>query len=307
MTVRPTEIQFAIGERCLFKARRNLSTVAWSLDQLLGHERLPKLTEQHPKGDGLRLLSCPRNRLDALERNYPGYVVGQAEHYARHYIDMRTGYHSYLAQFSTKTRSTLARKSRKLAKLSGGEIDIRSYHRIDQLDEFLDHALALSKKTYQAQLLQAGLPDCPRFHAEAQALARADNLRAFLLFIDDKAVSYLFLPVKNDVLVYAYLGYDPDFRKLSVGTVLHMAALEQLFAEDRFRYFDFTEGSGAHKAMFGTHSIAAANVILLKRSPLNRLLLSAHAVFTAITEQLSDVADAMGAKAHLRQILRKQL
>ena len=55
-----------------------------------------------------------------------------------------------------------------------------------------------------------------------------------------------------------------------------MEALERLFAEERYRWFDFTEGDGAHKAMFGTHSASCASVMLLRPTLANRALLGAR-------------------------------
>ena len=69
-------------------------------------------------------------------------------------------------------------------------------------------------------------------------------MRAFLLFLAGEPVAYLYLPVSGRTLIYAYLGYDAEHAHLSPGTVLQMAALENLFAEKRFAYFDFTEGEG---------------------------------------------------------------
>ena len=46
--------------------------------------------------------------------------------------------------------------------------------------------------------------------------------------------------VREGIVDYAYLGYDPDYLHLSVGTVLQWLALDSLFAERRFRFFDFT-------------------------------------------------------------------
>ncbi|QJQ07721.1 GNAT family N-acetyltransferase [Undibacterium piscinae] len=49
----------------------------------------------------------------------------------------------------------------------------------------------------------------------------------------------MYCPIVDDALIYAYLGYDPDYLKLSVGTVLQWLALQDMFAETRFKIFDF--------------------------------------------------------------------
>jgi CelD/BcsL family acetyltransferase involved in cellulose biosynthesis len=80
-----------------------------------------------------------------------------------------------------------------------------------------------------------------------RALARRDQMRGWLLFVDARPISYLYAPAEGDTLIYAYLGYDPEFADLSPGTVLQLEAMRQLMDEDGFRLFDFTEGEGQHK------------------------------------------------------------
>ena len=298
-----TEIRFLLGDRCILRARRMLMPLAYGLDAILANRSLPPAPLPHG-ADGYRLQSAPVDRLATLASDYPGLVGSQPKIYARHYIDMQMGHDGYLAQFSSKTRATLKRKTRKLADTGDGRLDIRSYHQPELLDAFFAAALPLSSQTYQARLLDAGLPSHPGFREEAHRLASADNLRAYILFLDGRAVAYLYLPIVDDVLIYAYLGYDQAIASLSPGTVLQMAALEQLFAEDRFRYFDFTEGDGAHKALFGTGEARCATVFLLKPTVANRALLAGHQAFDAAVEGAGAWLDRVGVKARVRKLLR---
>jgi CelD/BcsL family acetyltransferase involved in cellulose biosynthesis len=298
-----TDIRFLLGDRCILRERRMLVPVPYGLDAILANAALP-VPPLPPGSDGYRLQSAPLARMTHIAADFPGLVQSEPQVYARHYIDMALGYDGYMAQFSAKTRATLKRKSRKLADTNGGALDIRSYHAPDELEAFFTTALPLSRQTYQARLLDAGLPDDPRFREEARALAAAGNLRAYILFLDGKAAAYLYLPVVDDVLIYAYLGYDQATSQLSPGTVLQMHALEQLFAEQRFRYFDFTEGDGAHKALFGTGQAQCATVFLLKPTLSNRALLNGHQGFNAMVEGTGAWLDRIGAKARIRKLLR---
>lgn len=302
------QIRFLLGERPVFAARRMLVPLAFGLDAIVRDAALPAdplgADPLPPHADGYRLQSVPARRIADLKRDFAGLIASQPQIYARHYIDMTLGHDAYMAQFSAKTRATLKRKMRKLADAGGGALDIRCYHRADEIDAFFDAALPLSARTYQARLLDAGLPGDPGFRAEACRLAEAGNLRAFILFMAGRAVAYLYLPVVDDVLIYAHLGYEQASAQLSPGTVLQMQALEDLFAERRFRYFDFTEGDGAHKALFGTHQVKCATMLLLKPTFTNRVLLAGQARFDAAVEGTGAWLDRIGAKARLRKILR---
>ncbi|WP_373486763.1 GNAT family N-acetyltransferase [Blastomonas sp.] len=299
----PTDIRFLLGDRPVLRAQRALVPVGYGLNAVLSGARLtPPLLPRD--ADGYRLQSLPVAALETIAKDFPGLIASSPQTYARHYIDMRPGFDAYMAQFSSKTRATLKRKMRKLAEANGGALDIRSYHAPDQVAAFFDLALPLATRTYQARLLDAGLPETPAFRSEAAALAAADRLRAYILFVDSAPVAYLYLPVAGDVLVYAYLGYDQAHAALSPGTVLQMHALEALFAEQRFAYFDFTEGDGAHKALFGTHYAHCATVFLLKPTLANRLLLASNRRFNAGVEATGAWLDKVGVKAKVKKLLR---
>lgn len=303
-----SQVRFLLGDRRVFAAQRLLVPISYSLDAILkatdARAAPPKAPVLPQNADGYRLQSVPIAQIAQLDRDFAGLVASSAQIYARHYIDMSLGHDGYLAQFSAKTRATLKRKMRKLADAGGGTLDIRSYHRADDMDAFFSAALPLSGQTYQARLLDAGLPDHAGFRQEALALAQADCLRAYILFLNGKPAAYLYLPVVDNVLIYAYLGYDQALAQLSPGTVLQMHALEALFAEQRFRYFDFTEGDGAHKALFGTDQVQCATLFLLKPTLANRILLTSQQTFNRTVEATGVWLERIGAKAKIRKLLR---
>ncbi|MCR9181007.1 MAG: GNAT family N-acetyltransferase [Erythrobacteraceae bacterium] len=297
-------IDFTIGARRLLAVQRRLATWSFALDQVLSGT-LPDAPEAGP--DGLRVLSAPTGQLAAIAARYPGFVAGGRQDYRRHYIDMSGSFADYLAQFSGKTRSTLRRKARKLAEETGG-YTVSEHRTPAEIEAFLAAALPLSARTYQARLLDAGLPDSPAARRAMMEAAGNDRMRAFLLHAGDQPIAYLSLPVTGPetggTLVYAHLGYDPDHARLSPGTVLQMDALERLFAEGRYRWFDFTEGDGAHKAMFGTDSAACSSLVLLRPTLANRSLLGARSAFDAGVAQAKALAASSGALERIRARLR---
>lgn len=293
-------IDFTVGSRRLLSVPRQLSTWAFSLEDVLAGA----LPTAPPSGrDGVRVLSAPTARLAEITARYPGFIAGGRQDYRRHYIDMGQSFDDYMAQFSGKTRSTLRRKARKLADEAGG-YTVTEHRTPAEIEAFLAAALPLSARTYQARLLDAGLPESPEARRAMLEAAEADRMRAFLLHAGGQAVAYLSLPLAGQTLVYAYLGYDPDWARLSVGTVLQMDALERLFAEQRYRWFDFTEGDGAHKQMFGTHAAACSSLVLLEPTLANRTLLGARAGFDASVLGAKALAERSGALGRIRALLR---
>lgn len=295
-----TGIDFTIGARRLLSVPRRLASWSFTLEQLLDHT-LPHPPLSGP--DGVRVLSAPTDRLAEVAARFPGFVAGGRQDYRRHYINMSGSFADYLARFSGKTRATLRRKARKLADEVGG-YTVSAHRTPAQIEAFLAAALPLSARTYQARLLDAGLPDSAEARCAMLQAAEADRMRAFLLHAGGQPVAYLSLPVEGRTLVYAQLGYDPDFARLSPGTVLQIEALERLFAEQRFAHFDFTEGDGAHKALFGTHHVACSSLILLQPTLANRALLGARTGFDGAVSRAKALAERSGALGKVRSALR---
>lgn len=293
-------IDFTIGSRRLLSVPRALATWSFSLEDVLGGA----LPAAPPGGrDGVRVLSAPTANLAAIIARYPGDLAGGRQDYRRHYIDMGQPFDAYMARFSGKTRSTLRRKARKLAEDTGG-YRVSEHRTPREIEAFLAAALPLSARTYQARLLDAGLPASVEARRVMLEAAEADRMRAYLLHAGGAPIAYLVLPVVSETLVYAHLGYDPTFARLSPGTVLQMDALERLFAEQRYRWFDFTEGDGAHKELFGTDHAACSSLVLLEPTLANRTLLGARARFDGGVMRAKALAQRSGALGRIRAILR---
>lgn len=298
-------IDFTLGSRRLLAVPRRLNDWSFSLEDVLAAGDAARLPAATPAvgPDGLRLLSVPLANLPDVLARFPDCIAGARQDYRRHYIDMSLGHDGYMRRFSGKTRSTLRRKAKKLGDEAGG-YSISEHRSPVEIEAFLAQALPLSAKTYQARLLDAGLPDSADARRTMLERAEAGQMRCFLLRAGGEAVAYLSLPVTGQTLVYAHLGYDPAWARLSPGTVLQMAALERLFAESRFRWFDFTEGEGAHKALFGTHYAECTSLILLRRTLANRALLSARSGFDTAVSEGKALAARSGALGPIRNLLR---
>lgn len=296
-------LRIEIAGRTLGHIRRELAVVPHGLDDIL----TPTARTMPPAGrDGWLLRSLPRDRLPALRAELDGWLVVERQAYPRHYVPMAgQGFDDWWQGFSSKTRSTLSRKARRLADQFAGGTAVCAYRTADEIDEFMDIAAILSAQTYQSRLMQAGLPVSDADCARAVAAAAEDKVRAFLLFAGDRAIAYLYLTVERDVLIYAYLGYDPAFAALSPGTVLHVEAMRALFAEGRFRAFDFTEGDGAHKAQFGRASVDCADILVLRPTLRNRAALGLMSGVDRLAGAGKSLLERLGLRAKAKALIRR--
>jgi CelD/BcsL family acetyltransferase involved in cellulose biosynthesis len=274
----PLPLRFQVGARTMFAVRRRLVRIGLSLDEAMG-DRAIELPPLDRAAHGYLVTSLPETRLSGVMERHPDMLAFVRQRYARRYADLSCSFDDYMASFSGKSRSTLRRKVRKFADLAGGALDLRAYRTADEMAEFQGLARRVSAKTYQEKLLDAGLPDDPEFEAQMMRAAARDAARGWLLFAGGEPVSYLYAPADGDTLIYAYLGYDPDWARHSPGTVLQVEAMRQIIGEGRFRRFDFTEGDGQHKRQFATGSVDCLDLLLLRKTPGNRALMAAMKAF----------------------------
>jgi len=256
----------------------------------------------HSQGFLIRSLPIPGNQ-PVLSRQ-KGYLCYVSSQYCRYYIDMRQSFEEYKSKFSSKTRNTLNRKIKKFSAYCEGEIQWRVYRAVAEMPEFFKLARVISEKTYQEKLLDAGLPDSEEFLREMERLAGHDCVRGFILFHQNRPVSYLYCPINQDILIYAYLGYDPEYMNFSVGTVLQWLALERLFEENSFRFFDFTEGQSDHKKLFATDNVHCANVFFLRNNLHNLFLSYMQIAINQLSKLTGDALERFGVKTTVRKLMR---
>ncbi len=269
--VSASALKLQVGARTLMSFPRQLRRVAWSLEQALTGAG-PSLPALDAADDGYLVTSLPETvTLDA-----PGLRFVR-QRYTRYYVDLAGGREAWLAALSGQARSGLKRKARKLAAANGGTLDVRRYRSPEEMAVFHPLARAVSVTTYQERLLGSGLP------GDADALIAAageDRARAWLLFLGDAPIAYLWCGADRETLRYDYVGHDPTHQALSPGSVLMAEALGDLFT-DRFRWFDFTEGEGQHKRGLASGGVACRDELLLRPTIANRVAVAAVGGFDA--------------------------
>jgi hypothetical protein len=303
---RHVPFNFQLGDFSLFKISLPLQVRS----ERLVDDTPPVRTPSAPEGElsagseGFVIRALPLAGPAPLVSRIGAYVCYVPQQYEHCYIDLSMGFERYQGKFSSKTRSTILRKVRKYAQSCGGAIAWKTYRTAGEMEEFFDMAISLSKTTYQDRLLDAGLPESAEFRQQAMQLARNDRVRAYILFKGERPVSYLFCPIDEGVLSYSYVGYDPAHMHLSVGTVLQWLAIEQLFGEAKFRYFDFTEGQSDHKRLFATDRRLCGNVFLLRHSLRHSALIHCHQSMDSLSRWLGITMERFGVKARVKRLLR---
>ncbi len=294
-------LRFQVGARTLFAVERQLVRVPLSLDEALA-ARAPALPPLDRDADGYAITSLPDSQLATVATG--GLFAFVRQRYTRYFIDLTTGFDAYLATLSANTRSGIKRKAKKLAQASGGSLDVRRFRTPSEIEAFHAVARDLSRKTYQAKLLGGGLPEDARFVQAMLALAAADAVRAWLLYVEGQPVAYLYCPIESGTVRYDHVGHDPDFGELSPGSVLQMEAMRDLFDEGCHRRFDFTEGEGQHKRQFATGGVGCVDLLLLRPTVTNRATVAALGAFDRAMARAKQVVATNGLQRVARSLRR---
>lgn len=304
---RPVWLKFAFGELKLFSRQFQLSV----LDAHFTDLKLDAFCEWSEwesipaSADGVLIRSQPiTNRLPRLT-SYSTAIRYVPAQYQRFYVEVENSFPDYLKKFSSHSRSNRKREVKKFSDLCGGALDYREYRKPHEVEEFMILAQELSRKTFQERLLDAGLPQGDAYRNSIVKLAEDDRIRAYLLFYGGRAVSYLIGEIRRPgVLLILYMGYDPELRSWSPGTVLNYKAVESVFAEKGLRMIDFTEGEGKHKQYFATASTLCADVYFFRRSIRNRLVLGMHSALDDLSGIIVRTLDRLGIKVWVKKFIR---
>ncbi len=302
---RPTHLRF------LF-AGKNFAAVTLNailLDAPFTHVKdddatLPPPPEDFPEGiEAARIYSCPIGRgarAVSLAAGTVRYVSAQYRHF---FIDLAGSFEDYLRKFSSKSRSTLRRKVKKFLLEAGAEQPFLEFSRPDEMPEFQRLAAQVSQKTYQHRLLGLSIPDDAEHLRELSDLAAADRLRGYILMHRGTPVAYNVCVGLGGTLTVDKTGFDPEFARLHPGTVLQFLSIERLFAEGRFRIYDFGSGDFRYKEFFATGSLWCADILYLRRSLRNLALACAHHSLNRVSEGIKGALDLIGLKDRIKKLL----
>jgi CelD/BcsL family acetyltransferase involved in cellulose biosynthesis len=258
-----------------------------------------------PEGiEAARIYSCPlevRAPTISLLSSAIRYIPAQYEHL---YVELNGSFQQYLQKSSSKTRWTFRKKLKRFRQYAG-EKPFREYRELHEMQEFYMLARAVSEKTYQQRLLDAGIPQDKEFPLELNRRAARGGVHGYILMHANVPVAYALCYVHGDTLTLDKMGFDPQYAELHPGTVLTYLVLERLFTQSSIRILDFGGGYFEYKALFSTHSVRCADIIYLRRGLRNLSLVLVHAALGALSRTLNQVLDMLGLKARIRKWIHR--
>ena len=254
----------------------------------------------------------------AVIRNYPvtsplstfqrvgPWVRYVPDGYTRFLVEKNGTFEQYLEKFSSKSRNTVRRKVKKFDQAAGGSCCFREYRTPAEASEFHKLATVVSDKTYQNRLFNEGLVLNEETRQRINGLAEKGSLRGYLLSLRDEPVAFALCEAKADVLLYKTVGYAPEHRDLSPGTVLLWHILKRFHESSESRYLDFGEGEDTYKEFFANRTFECARVYYFKRKPLALVAVLAHRSWHLAVNAARQAPGVPRLIAAFRRLLRRR-
>lgn len=240
------------------------------------------------------------DKLPILARQQ-GTIRWAPHQYLHSAVKIEGDFEAYMKQQFPKDRTKKFRyKVRKLLQHIGSDKPMRVYRSADEFREFYRHMNALQELGYQQKLLGKGLTD------ERLALWLQGKVRGYLLFHGEKPVAYIAGRERDGIFYDEFIGYDPAYRDLSPGNVLQYLALERVFAEKDLRLWDFMEGEGQHKQMFGNVSQLCADLYFFPTTPRSMALFASQAGLHFASRKAVETLERLHVKDRVKKLLRGQ-
>ena len=232
------------------------------------------------------------------------YVLYRSrEPFPRPIVRVRGSFGEYASRFSPKSRYNRQRELRRLS--ARGFVQVARVTEPAQINNFLQTAAAISRRTYQYNALGLGVRVPERLRELLQFAARNGFLRSYLLTCGDTACAFIIGYQFRGRFCYSEPGYDPAWKEFSVGSVLLTKALEDLFEHDPPTVIDFGIGSQEYKHYLATETRLDGDVILFSRRCYPLLVRGLHRALRLTGRTTAALLEHLGVKHQATRILRR--
>ena len=197
--------------------------------------------------------------LQAARQNRPLWLRDFNREPSLHYrMSVPDSISQFLARF--KRRRHFGKLQRWLDNDYPNQVSMRRYAQAEDIASFARDADAVASKTYHRKL-DAGFKNDEEHRRRLELAARGNRFRGYILYIQDEPRAYWCGTLFKDVFHLAYTGYDPDFRKYELGTVLFLRMVEDICGSE-IKALDFSFGDAFYKQRFADQNWTEESVCL---------------------------------------------
>jgi len=243
------------------------------------------------------------SHLFSIATQSPGFFV--RDHLVTTQLHWKVGLPATLAEFlqrlNKKHRYWLKRLEKQLDKEFPGQVSFRSLTDNNQREELMKDVECVARKTYQRRL-------------GAEINNVADNAleekmrweRVYVIYLASRPCAFWMGRFYKGTFYSDATGYDPEYRKHELGTVVFMRMIDCLCREG-VETIDFGLGDALYKQRFGNKSWSEAGVKLFSPSGRGVMLNLARTSLDGSALCLQNLLERVHLKQRLKTFWRKRL
>jgi hypothetical protein len=197
-----------------------------------------------------------------LERGFP------PEHRTHRCLELPENSEALYKMLSPKNRQVYRGKGRKIVKDHGGDVHIKCYREVSELDLMFREVEVVASQTYQRGL-GFGFKDNPEMRGRCELAASKGWLRVFILYVAGKPAAYWNAMAYQGTLWGDHIGFDPALARYSPGMYLSLSVIGD-FCDHKvtheIRQINFGPGDAEYKAILSNISFEEGAMQLYGRS-----------------------------------------
>jgi hypothetical protein len=211
-------------------------------------------------------------------------------------------FEGYIKKFSAQTRKNRLREIRRLRER--GQVNLLRVSRPSEIDTFFGAAYEISQRTWKFKSFGWGLAarDADIVTSELRFWAEHGWLRSYVLKCDGIPCSFILGHQYGSSFYADFVGVDDAWRSYSVGTVILLLVIEDLFNENSPKFYDF----GTYvkfQEYFATESYPEMSAWLFRRGAYPTLASNIYCACNAVSTSIGRGLDHFGLKSKLKKVL----
>ncbi len=214
-------------------------------------------------------------------------------------------YEAFLMSLNSRKRNKLRRSVKHFQEECGPGIRYRTFEKSGEVDEFCAAAERVASKTYQRGL-GVGFRNSAETAANLSTAAGMGWFRATALYVNDRPIAFWQGILSGKVYYSQATGYDPAFRKHTVGIILLLKMIEGMCGIPA-KTIDFGKGDAQYKEEFGNDHAAEAEVAVYAPALRGVAAKVLNGLTHAVNESLNAALNRLGLLTRIKNRWRKRM
>lgn len=170
---------------------------------------------------------------------------------------------AYLKGFSSKRRKSLQSRSRGVRRDLGGEVDIACFDSAGGVDAYCRQLATVYARSWHAAAAPIDWEAAP-LRAVLARLAGDGRLLGYILSVGGRPLAYVHGYHTGGIYEVDNIGYDQDYARHGVGSMLVFEAMLDFFARHPGSGVDFGYGHNVYKRVLANRSEQAGSLFLAR-------------------------------------------